>query len=222
MSRILVVDDEPGLTRAVVINLRAHGFETDAAPDGRTALRLVAQCHPDAVLLDLGLPDINGMEVLAGIRGWSAMPVVILSARDDVAGKVAALDAGADDYITKPFSMAELLARVRAVLRRPTDGDGDRLVSNPAFTVDFSTRKATNTGGPVHLTPTEWRLLEALARHPGRLVTQSALLLSVWGPGATDPRYLRVYVAALRRKLEPGATARHLVTEPGVGYRLEP
>jgi two-component system KDP operon response regulator KdpE len=223
MTRILVVDDEAQLARALVINLRANGYEADAAPDGRSALRLAADQHPDAIILDLGLPDMTGIDVLHGIRGWSHMPVVILSARDDEDGKVAALDAGADDYVTKPFSMAELLARVRAATRRAGPGDNTSVLRAEAFTVDFGARSVRTTDGEVRLTPTEWRLLEALARHPGRLVTQRQLLTEVWGPDvAGETQYLRVYMGQLRRKLEPNVgRPRHLITEPGVGYRFE-
>ena len=223
MTRILVVDDEPQLARAVVINLRANGYDTDAAGDGRTALRLAADHHPDAVILDLGLPDMSGVDVLHGIRGWSDMPIVILSARDDEDGKVAALDAGADDYVTKPFSMAELLARVRAATRRAGASENGSVLATEAFTVDFGSRSARTASGDVRLTPTEWRLLEALARHPGRLVTQRQLLTEVWGPeSAGETQYLRVYMGQLRRKLEPNpGRPRHLITEPGVGYRFE-
>jgi two-component system KDP operon response regulator KdpE len=223
MTRILVVDDEAQLARALVINLRANGYETDAAADGRTALRLAVDQHPDAVILDLGLPDVSGIDVLHGIRGWSDMPVVILSARDDEDGKVAALDAGADDYVTKPFSMAELLARLRAATRRAGPSDNVSVLHAGAFTVDFAARSVRTADGEVRLTPTEWRLLEALARHPGRLVTQRQLLTEVWGPDlAGETQYLRVYMGQLRRKLEPNAARpRHLITEPGVGYRFE-
>ncbi len=224
MTRILVVDDDPGLLRALAINLRARHFDVDTAADGATALRRAAETHPDLVVLDLGLPDIDGTEVVAGLRGWTSVPVVVLSARDGEWVKVDALDAGADDYVTKPFGMDELLARIRAALRRATPEPTAPVVATPHFTVDLAARRVTRDGQPVRLTPTEWHLLEILVRNPGKLVTQQQLLRDVWGPaydGQTN--YLRVYLAQLRRKLEPTpARPRYLLTEPGIGYRFEP
>jgi two-component system KDP operon response regulator KdpE len=226
MTRVLVVDDEAPLVRALAINLRARGFEVETAPDGRTALELVAKVRPDVVVLDLGLPDLDGLEVLAGIRGWSPVPVVVLSARTTGDEKVDALDAGADDYVTKPFDLNELVARVRAAARRGAlsgSGEAPHVVDVGAFSVDLAAGRVLRDGAPVRLTPTEYHLLEVLVRNAGRLVPQQQLLREVWGPGyERETHYLRVYVAQLRRKLEPDpAHPRHLITEPGLGYRLE-
>ncbi len=226
MSRVLVVDDDRALARALAINLRAHGYDVALAHDGRAALTEVARTHPAVVVLDLGLPDLDGIEVLAGIRGWSAVPVIVLSARSTSAEKVEALDAGADDYVTKPFGMDELLARVRAAVRRgaPPATEKVEQVVTADFTVDLSAHRVLRDGEPVRLTPTEWSLLELLVRHSGKLVPQKQLLTEVWGPAyETETHYLRVYLAQLRRKLEPdSAHPRYLITEPGVGYRFEP
>ncbi len=227
MTRVLVVDDEAALARALSINLRARGFEVATAADGRTALDLVARFHPEVVVLDLGLPDLDGLDVLEGIRGWSPVPVLVLSARTTGDEKVEALDRGADDYVTKPFDMNELLARIRAAARRGSltgsPGAPDT-VDVGTFAVDLAAGRVVRAGEAVRLTPTEYHLLEVLARNVGRLVTQQQLLQEVWGPGyEKETHYLRVYVAQLRRKLEPDpAHPRHLVTEPGLGYRLEP
>ena len=225
MSRILVVDDEQAIVRALRSNLRARGYEVDLASTGEQALRLAAERHPDAVILDLGLPGIDGTEVIRGIRGWSEMPIVILSARGAEADKVEALDAGADDYVAKPFSMGELLARLRAALRRSTPGEAEAVVETFAFTVDLSTKQvALSDGTAVHLTPTEWHLLEVLVRHPGKLVSPRQLLQELWGPNyGEQTNSLRVHLAHLRRKLEPDSSRpRYLITEPGMGYRFEP
>ncbi|SEG10295.1 two-component system, OmpR family, KDP operon response regulator KdpE [Actinacidiphila yanglinensis] len=227
MTRILVVDDEPQIVRALVINLRARRYEVDAAYDGTTALRMAADRHPDVVLLDLGLPDMDGVDVIAGIRGWTRVPIIVLSARHSSDEKVEALDAGADDYVTKPFAMDELLARLRAAERRRSDQEQEpsaARLETDAFTVDLAAKKASRHGVDVRLTPTEWHLLEALVRNPGRLVSQKQLLRDVWGPTyRTETNYLRVYMAQLRRKLEDDPTRpRHFVTEPGMGYRFEP
>ena len=226
MTRVLVVDDDPHLLRTLRINLTAHGHTVVTAPDGAAALRAAAdRPPPDAVILDLGLPDMPGLEVLEGLRGWSAIPVLVLSARTDSADKIAALDAGADDYVTKPFGVGELLARLRAAVRRAAvvEPDGRPRVVTDGFTVDLVAKKVTRDGAEVHLSPTEWGVLEHLARHPGRLVTQQQLLHEVWGPAyGTEGHYLRVYLAHLRRKLEPDPSRpRHLITEPGRGYRFE-
>lgn len=227
MSRVLVVDDDPHLLRTLRINLGAHGHDVVLAPDGAAALRAAAaRPAPDVVILDLGLPDMPGLQVLEGLRGWSSVPVVVLSARSDAADTIAALDAGADDYVTKPFGVPELLARLRAAVRRAAvvEPDGTPQVVTASFTVDLVTKKVTREGAEVHLSPTEWGVLEHLARHPGRLVTQQQLLAEVWGPAyRTEGHYLRVYLAHLRRKLEPvPSRPRHLITEPGRGYRFEP
>lgn len=225
-ARVLVVDDDDTLRRALGINLRARGYEVLDAADGATALAVAARRPPDVVVLDLGLPDLDGVEVIAGLRGWSRAPIVVLSAREDQAEKVAALDAGADDYVTKPFGMDELLARVRAALRRaaPTEDPGGGVVTTPDFTVDLPARRVVTAAGEVRLTPTEWALLEVLVRHAGRHVPSRTLLQEVWGPTyGTETNYLRVYVAQLRRKLEPDpAQPRYLITDPGMGYHFAP
>ncbi|MEV6792229.1 response regulator [Streptomyces sp. NPDC051320] len=231
MTRVLVVEDDPQIVRALVINLKARKYEVDAAPDGATALQRAAARHPDVVLLDLGLPDMDGVEVIRGLRGWTRVPILVLSARHTSDEKVEALDAGADDYVTKPFGMDELLARLRAAVRRaepvaPGYGTGEdavSLVETAGFTVDLAAKKVHRDGRDVRLTPTEWHLLEVLVRNTGRLVGQKQLLQEVWGPSyGTETNYLRVYMAQLRRKLEADpAHPRHFVTEPGMGYRFE-
>ncbi|AXB44297.1 DNA-binding response regulator [Amycolatopsis albispora] len=224
---VLVVDDEPQIVRALRINLSARGYKVITAHDGSAALRAVAETKPDVVVLDLGLPDMDGNEVIAGLRGWTTVPIIVLSARGDSADKVGALDAGADDYVTKPFGMDELLARLRAAVRRSavTGGeDGSAVVETDAFTIDLAAKKVLRDGAEVHLTKTEWGVLELLVRNRGRLVAQKQLLHEVWGPSYdTESHYLRVYLAQLRRKLEPEPSRpRHLLTEPGMGYRFEP
>lgn len=225
MHRVLVVDDEPQILRALVINLRARGYHVDTAQSGATALRLAAQRHPDVIILDLGLPDMDGVEVINDIRAWTRVPIIVLSARHTSTEKVKALDAGADDYVTKPFGMDELLARLRAAVRRaePAPAEEDTVVETESFTVDLAAKKVRRDGRDVRLTPTEWHLLEVLIRNAGRLVSQRQLLQEVWGPTyRTETNYLRVYMAQLRRKLEADPSApRHLVTEPGMGYRFE-
>ncbi len=223
MTRVLVVDDDTALLRALAINLRARRFEVETAGDGVTALRKAASTGPDLVVLDLGLPDMDGVEVVAGLRGWTSVPIIVLSARDTQSAKVDALDAGADDYVTKPFGMDELLARIRASLRRAAPEPTSPVVVTSDFTVDLAAKRVTHDGLPVRLTPTEWHVLEVLARNLGRLVTQQQLLREVWGPSyVEETHYLRVYLAQLRRKLEPEpARPRHLITEPGIGYRFE-
>ena len=222
MTTVLVVDDDPGLGRALRINLTTRGYDVHLAADGASALSLAARHRPDLVVLDLGLPDMDGTEVLAGLRGWTDVPVVVLSARDEEAQKVRALDAGADDYVAKPFGLEELLARLRAAERRTRPVAEAPVVVTDAFTVDLARREVTRDGTAVRVTATEWGLLEVLARHPGRLVSQQQLLEQVWGPGfEKQSHYLRVHMSALRRKLEPDpASPRHLVTEAGQGYRL--
>ncbi|MFD7908981.1 response regulator [Kitasatospora sp. NPDC059722] len=225
MTRVLVVDDEPQIVRALVINLKARKYEVDAAHDGASALELAAARHPDVVVLDLGLPDMDGVEVIRGLRGWTRVPIIVLSARHASDEKVEALDAGADDYVTKPFGMDELLARMRAAVRRaePVAGEDDSLVVTESFTVDLAAKKVNRDGTDVRLTPTEWHLLEVLVRNAGRLVSQTQLLQEVWGPAyRTETNYLRVYLAQLRRKLEHDPShPRHFITEPGMGYRFE-
>ncbi|MFI2436456.1 response regulator [Streptomyces sp. NPDC018693] len=227
MTRVLVIDDEPQIVRALVINLKARKYEVDAAQDGAGALQLAAARHPDVVILDLGLPDMDGVEVIKGLRGWTRVPILVLSARHSSDEKVEALDAGADDYVTKPFGMDELLARLRAAVRRAEPaGSGEDdvvLVETDGFTVDLVAKKVNRGGKDVRLTPTEWHLLEVLVRNTGRLVSQRQLLQEVWGPSyGTETNYLRVYMAQLRRKLEADPShPKHFITEPGMGYRFE-
>ena len=223
--RVLVVDDDPQILRALRINLAAHGYRVVVAGSGAEALRAAADTRPDVVVLDLGLPDLDGTDVIAGLRGWTSVPIVVLSARTDSTDKVVALDAGADDYVTKPFGMSELLARLRAAVRRAaTDaGDGEVVVEFGEVRVDLQAKRITRAGTDVHLTPTEWGMLEMLVRHRGKLVSQRDMLRHVWGPRHDDrTNYLRVHLAQLRRKLEVDpARPRHLVTEAGMGYRLD-
>ena len=224
MSTVLVVDDDPALVRALDINLRARGYQVYAASTGAGALRLAAAHAPDAVVLDLGLPDMDGGDVIAGLRGWTDVPILVLSAREQSRQKVAALDAGADDYVVKPFGMDELLARLRAAIRRGTPTPAEPVVTTEDFTIDLAAGRVIADGQDVKLTPTEWHLLEVLARHPGKVLDHGRLLTEVWGPAYQEQtNYLRVYMAALRRKLEPdAANPRHLLTEAGRGYRFEP
>ena len=204
VTRVLVVDDEPQIVRALATNLRARGFEVDLAATGEDGLRLAADHHPDVVILDLGLPGIDGLEVVGGLRGWTNVPIIVLSVREGEADKVAALDAGADDYLTKPFGMNELLARIRAAVRRNAPVDEEPVVRTDAFTIDLVSKQVQREGEEVRLTPTEWHLVEVLVRHAGRLVSQRQLLQEVWGPQyGTESDYLRVYMAQVRRKLEP-------------------
>jgi two-component system KDP operon response regulator KdpE len=222
VTRVLVVDDEPQIVRALRINLKARGYEVDVAPDGATALRAAADRHPDLVVLDLGLPDMEGAEVIAGLRGWTSVPIIVLSGRAGSSDKVGALDAGADDYVTKPFGVDELLARIRAVTRRVRPDEPEAAVARIGeLEVDLVEHSIS---GDVRLTPTEWQLLEHLLRHPGKLITQRELLHDVWGPQyRNETNYLRQYMARLRRKLEADpARPRHLLTEPGMGYRFRP
>ncbi len=226
MQRLLIVEDEPALRRALTINLRARHYEVEAVASGLAALKSAASSPPDLAIVDLGLPDLDGVEVIAGLRGWSSVPIIVLSARDSQAQKVRALDAGADDYVTKPFGMDELLARVRAALRRADVHDlpVGSLITTQGFTLDLAAKRARRGDEEVRLTPTEWHLVEALVRRPGTLITGAQLLAEVWGPGyEKETNYLRVYFAQLRRKLEaePG-NPRHFITEPGLGYRFEP
>jgi two-component system KDP operon response regulator KdpE len=224
MTSVLIVEDESQLLRALAINLRARQYDVQIAADGATALRLAGRRPPDLVILDLGLPDIDGIDVIHGLRGWTQIPIVVLSARQDQADKVAALGAGADDYLTKPFGMDELLARLRAALRRANAEDHQPAITIGAFTVDLAAKTVTGGSEPVRLTPTEWHLLEVLVRNTGKLVGQPQLLRELWGPGyETQTNYLRVYMAQLRRKLETNPSRpQHLLTEPGLGYRFQP
>ena len=223
MTRVLVVDDEPQILRALVANLKVRGYEVETAADGEAALALASTTNPDLLIVDLGLPGISGIEVIESVRAWSAVPIIVLSVRDAERSKVQALDAGADDYVTKPFGVEELLARVRAATRRASPAPEEPTVVAADFTVDLAARLVRNAAGEVRLTPTEWHVLETLARHHDKLVTQRELLQLVWGPGyETETNYLRVYLAQLRRKLEPDPShPRSLITEPGIGYRLK-
>ena len=223
MTTVLVIDDEAAILRALRINLAARDYIVTTASDGAAGLAAMARDRPDVVVLDLGLPDMDGTDVIRGIRGWSTVPIIVLSANDQELQKVQALDAGADDYVTKPFGMNELLARLRAATRRAVPGVDEPVVRTAEFTIDLGTKRVVrHDGQDVRLTPTEWQLLEVLARHSGRLVTGRQLLQDVWGPTyGTETNYLRVYMAQLRRKLEPNPSQPvYLLTEPGMGYRL--
>lgn len=220
--KILIADDDPQLVRALRITLAAHGYEVVSAPDGAAAVTLAAQARPDLVLLDLGMPHLDGVRVIEALRGWTTVPILVVSGRTGSADKVDALDAGADDYVTKPFQIDELLARLRALSRRTGPAGGEPVVRFGDVTVDLSTKLVTRGGASVHLTPTEWRMLEFLARNPGALVTRQTLLKDIWGTDqVADTGYLRLYVSQLRKKLEADpAHPRHLLTESGMGYRL--
>jgi two-component system KDP operon response regulator KdpE len=226
VTKILVVDDELPIRRALAISLKAHGFTVEVAATGEEALRMAADRKPDLLVLDLGLPGIDGIEVIEGIRGWSNVPIVVLSARDQEPDKIRALDVGADDYVTKPFGMGELVARIRASLRRVAQiGESpEATVNTEHFIVDLLAKDVRIDGERVHLTPTEWGLLEVLVRNPGKLVTQHQILHDVWGPQyETESSYPRAYMASLRRKLEPEPSKpRYFLTEPGMGYRFQP
>jgi len=220
-----VVVDEPQILRALAANLRARDYVVDLAGTGEAALTLAQRHRPDGVILDLGLPGMDGLEVIRGLRGWTDVPIVVLSVRDREADKIAALDLGADDYVTKPFGMGELLARVRAALRRAAPAGEEAAVETPDFTVDLAAKRVTDAeGADVKLTPTEWALVEVLVRNPGKLVSQKQLLHDVWGPQyGTETNYLRVYLAQIRRKLEPDPShPRYFITEPRIGYRFQP
>ncbi|MGW6499494.1 response regulator [Nonomuraea angiospora] len=222
MTRILVVDDEPQILRALRINLVARHYDVDVAADGAAALRAAVDLPPDLVILDLGLPDLDGVDVIHGLRGWTAIPIIVLSGRAGNQDKIEALDAGADDYVTKPFGIDELLARVRAVTRRTAIQEAELArIQLGDHVVDLAGKTVT---GDVRLTPTEWQILEMLLRHPGKLISQRHLLTEVWGAKfVKETHYLRQYMAQLRRKLERDpAHPAHLITEPGMGYRFVP
>lgn len=220
--KVLVADDDPQLVRALRITLAAHGYDVVAAADGAAAIVLAAQTHPDIVLLDLGMPHLNGVQVIEALRGWSSAPIIVVSGRTGSGDKVEALDAGADDYVTKPFQVDELLARLRALSRRSLPSGTEPVVGFGDVSIDLAAKSVTRGGDRVHLTPTEWRMLEFLARNPGSLVTRQTLLKKLWGTEqVSDSGYLRLYISQLRKKLEadPG-NPRHLLTESGMGYRL--
>ncbi|MGN7949090.1 response regulator [Microbacterium sp. 22215] len=220
--KLLIADDDPQMVRALRITLAAHGYEVVVAPDGAAAVAAAAQAHPDIIMLDLGMPRLDGIEVIQALRGWTNVPIIVVSGRTGSADKVEALDAGADDFVTKPFQVDELLARLRALSRRSVPAGGESTVGFGDVVVDLATKTVTRAGSRVHLTPTEWRMLEHLARHPGALVTRQDLLKEIWGSEqVSDSGYLRLYMSQLRKKLEaePSAPA-HLLTESGMGYRL--
>jgi two-component system KDP operon response regulator KdpE len=225
MSRVLVVDDERAMLRALGANLRARGYEVDLAETGEAALKAAAVRSHDAAIVDLGLPGMPGIEVVQGLRGWTSIPIIVLSARHQEAEKIAALDAGADDYVTKPFGMGELLARLRAALRRagPSDGGAAAIVETPHFRIDLLTKRVSDANGSeIRLTPTQWHLVEILVRNPGRLIAQRQLLQEVWGPTYVEQtNYLRVFMGQIRRKFEPDPSRpRYFLTEPGMGIRF--
>jgi two-component system KDP operon response regulator KdpE len=224
-GRVLLVDDEPQILRALAINLKALGYEIDAAQTGEEALQKAAARRPDAVILDLGLPGIDGVDVIRGLRGWSDVPIIVLTVREAEREKIQALDAGADDYVTKPFGMGELLARLRAALRRALLDDTEQpVLATPDFTIDLQAKKVVGVDQKeIRLTPTEWGIVEVLVRNQGKLVSQTKLLQDVWGPQyGQETNYLRVFMAQVRRKLEPEpGVPRYFITEPGMGYRFE-
>jgi two-component system KDP operon response regulator KdpE len=226
VSRLLLIDDEQRFARALAISLRPHGYEVEVATTGEEGLALAASTHPDVIVLDLGLPGIDGLEVLEGLRAWTQVPVLVLSARHNEPSKVEALDAGADDYVTKPFGMDELLARLRAAQRRSGSGADDELsvITTEHFRLDLAAKQAWVGDELVRLTPKEWQVVTLLVRNPGKLISQRQLLQEVWGPQyETETDYLRVFMASIRRKLEPvSGRPRYFITEAGMGYRFEP
>ena len=226
--RILIADDDPQILRALKVTLRARGYEIITADDGAQALEMAASHRPDLVMLDLGMPKLDGVEVIEGLRGWTQVPILVVSGRSDAADKVDALDAGADDYVTKPFAIDELLARIRALTRRVVNPGDDPIIEFGEVSVDFTAKQIMKRNKakrePIRLTPTEWKILDILVHNPGKLVTREDLLTQIWGPFHTkDTGYLRLYLAQLRKKLEPvPAEPRYLVTVLGMGYRFEP
>jgi two-component system KDP operon response regulator KdpE len=223
MTRVLVVEDDQRIRSTLEANLRARGYEAYLATTGEQALELAARHRPDVVILDLGLPGLDGLDVIAGLRGWTSVPIVVLSGRDAEAMKVQALDLGADDYLTKPFGMDELFARLRAAMRRAVLPPGRAVVTTPDFTLDFTEKRAERDGRPVHLTPTQWHIVEVLVRDTGRLVTYEQVLREVWGPTyGAETNYLRVFMTQIRRLLEPTpGRPRYFITEPRLGFRFE-
>ena len=225
MTTVLLVEDDEVVRHALTLTLGARGYEITGAPDGASALDHARRSMPDVVVLDLGLPDMDGLDIVTALRAMGTVPIVVLSARRDQADKVRALDAGADDFVTKPFGVEELLARLRAAVRRATPEPDRPTIETPDFSVDLRRKEVVDPSGElVHLTPTEWSLLECLARHPGEVIDGAQLLRDVWGPMyGTETNYLRVYMAQLRKKLEPNPSSPvHLVTIPGIGYRFDP
>lgn len=225
--KILIADDDPQILRALRITLRARGYDIVTASTGVEALDRAATARPDLYMIDLGMPELDGIDVIVALRGWTEAPILVVSGRTDSVDKVAALDAGADDYVTKPFSIDELLARIRALTRRHTSPETSPVIVLGANTVDLLAKTVTRQrpragAGPVRLTPTEWKMLEVLVRNEGKLVTRQTLLTEIWGSThATDTGYLRLYISQLRKKLEPDpAHPRYLITEPGMGYRF--
>ncbi|GGD70877.1 response regulator [Microbacterium murale] len=220
--KLLIADDDPQMVRALRITLAAHGYDIVAAADGAAAIAAAAQTHPDIILLDLGMPRLDGIEVIHALRGWTTAPIIVVSGRTGSADKVEALDAGADDFVTKPFQVDELLARLRALSRRAAPATGESTVRFGDVVIDLAAKAVTRSGARVHLTPTEWRMLEHLARNPGALVTRQDLLKGIWGSEqVSDSGYLRLYMSQLRKKLEASpAEPAHLLTESGMGYRL--
>lgn len=222
--KVLIADDDPQILRALRITLTARGYDVVTAHDGRAALDAAITQHPDLIVLDLGMPGLTGLEVIEAVRGWSTIPILVVSGRSDSLDKVDALDAGADDYVTKPFAADELLARIRALSRRTPAVSDEPVIAFADVTVDLTTHSVSKAGASVRLTPTEWRLLELLVRNPDRLVTRERVLTEVWGPQYTnDTGYLRLYMSQLRKKLESEpSNPRHLITEAGMGYRFVP
>lgn len=223
MSRVLVVDDDPRILKTLEVNLRARGYAVDLARTGEQALQLAARHHPDAVILDLGLPGMDGLDVVRGLRGWTSVPIVVLSGRGTESAKVEALDLGADDYLTKPFGMDELCARLRASVRRAVLPEGNAVLTTPDFTIDFVAKQVRHGDDVVRLTPTQWHIVEVLVRNAGRLVTYEQVLREVWGPTyGKETNYLRVFMTQIRHKLEPvPSKPRYFITEPGLGFRFE-
>lgn len=226
--KILIADDDPQILRALRITLGARGYDIITAEDGEAAINAAIEHHPDLVMLDLGMPRLDGLAVIDALRGWSHVPILVVSGRTGAVDKVDALDKGADDYVTKPFSIDELLARIRALTRRVPASDEEPVIAFGTVTVDIPAKQVVRTGAgapePIRLTPTEWQILEVLLRNPGKLVSKQALYTAVWGPHHTsDTGYLRLYIAQLRKKLEPDpARPRYLLTEAGMGYRFNP
>ena len=222
-SAVLVVDDETAILHTMAVNLRVRGYHVELATTGTQALAIAARRHPDAIVLDLGLPDMDGIDVIRGLRGWTSVPIIVLSARTAEAQKVAALDAGANDYVTKPFGMDELMARLRVALRPAAESADVATIDTADFTIDLAAKRVSRPSGDVRLTATEWQVVELLARNPGRLVTQRELLEQVWGLKDTKTNYVRVFMVAIRRKLEPNPVKpRYFITEPGSGIRFVP